>query len=82
MAAIGTPVRRREDYRFLTGQGTYTDDINRPGQAYAYILTHPGLPSVYWKHYFDWGPELQNKIRALINARKVAGVTSGSRFNS
>jgi len=20
-------------------------------QAYAYILTHPGLPSVYWKHY-------------------------------
>ena len=24
MAEIGTPVRRREDYRFLTGQGTYT----------------------------------------------------------
>jgi aerobic carbon-monoxide dehydrogenase large subunit len=28
--SIGTPVRRLEDYRFLTGQGTYTDDINRP----------------------------------------------------
>jgi carbon-monoxide dehydrogenase large subunit len=39
--AIGTPVRRREDYRFLTGQGTYTDDINRPGQLYAYILRSP-----------------------------------------
>ncbi|HTT78582.1 MAG TPA: xanthine dehydrogenase family protein molybdopterin-binding subunit [Stellaceae bacterium] len=38
---IGTPVRRREDYRFLTGQGTYTDDINRPGQLYAYILRSP-----------------------------------------
>src|SRR5215813_274249 len=38
MAEIGTPVRRREDYRFLTGQGTYTDDINRPGQLYAFIL--------------------------------------------
>src|SRR5207237_7659049 len=36
--SIGTPVRRREDYRFLTGQGTYTDDINRPGQLYASIL--------------------------------------------
>ena len=47
-------------------------------QAYAYILTHPGIPSVYWKHYFDWGSELQNKIRALINARKVAGVHAGS----
>ena len=41
MSAIGTPVRRREDYRFLTGQGTYTDDINRPGQLYAYILRSP-----------------------------------------
>ena len=41
MPAIGAPVRRREDYRFLTGQGTYTDDINRPGQLYAYILRSP-----------------------------------------
>jgi carbon-monoxide dehydrogenase large subunit len=41
VAEIGTPVRRREDYRFLTGQGTYTDDINRPRQLYAYILRSP-----------------------------------------
>src|SRR3954465_6021713 len=41
MSAIGQPVRRREDYRFLTGQGTYTDDINRPGQLYAFILRSP-----------------------------------------
>lgn len=47
-------------------------------QGYAYILTHPGIPSVYWKHYFDWGSELQDKIKALINARKVADVHSGS----
>jgi alpha-amylase len=47
-------------------------------QAYAMILTHPGLPSVYWKHYFEWGNDLQNKIKALINARKVAGVNAGS----
>ena len=39
--SIGTPVLRREDYRFLTGQGTYTDDINRPGQLYASILRSP-----------------------------------------
>ena len=47
-------------------------------QGYAYILTHPGVPTVYWKHYFDWGPELRAKIRALVNARKVAGVHAGS----
>jgi carbon-monoxide dehydrogenase large subunit len=41
MTEIGTPVRRREDYRFLTGQGTYTDDINRPRQLYAYIVRSP-----------------------------------------
>jgi alpha-amylase len=47
-------------------------------QAYAYILTHPGVPTVYWKHYFDWGYDLTAKIKALINARKVAGVHAGS----
>ena len=31
-------------------------------QGYAHILTHPGVPSVYWKHYFDWGSDLTNKI--------------------
>jgi aerobic carbon-monoxide dehydrogenase large subunit len=41
MTTVGTPVRRREDYRFLTGQGTYTDDIDRPQQLHAYILRSP-----------------------------------------
>ena len=41
MTTVGTPVRRREDYRFLTGQGTYTDDINRPHQLHAFILRSP-----------------------------------------
>jgi len=39
--AIGTPLRRKEDLRFLTGQGRYTDDFNRPGQLHAYILRSP-----------------------------------------
>jgi len=34
---IGASVRRKEDVRFLSGRGNYTDDINRPGQVYAYI---------------------------------------------
>ena len=51
-------------------------------QGYAYLLTHPGVPCVYWKHYFDWGPELQAKIRAMINARKVAGVHAGSTIHT
>jgi carbon-monoxide dehydrogenase large subunit len=35
---IGAPVRRREDARFLTGAGRYTDDIDVRGQAYMHIL--------------------------------------------
>jgi aerobic carbon-monoxide dehydrogenase large subunit len=38
---IGAPVRRKEDQRFVTGQGRYVDDLNRPGQAYAYFLRSP-----------------------------------------
>jgi aerobic carbon-monoxide dehydrogenase large subunit len=34
---IGASVRRKEDARFLSGRGHYTDDINRPGQVYAFI---------------------------------------------
>lgn len=35
---IGASEVRREDVRFLTGKGRYTDDINRAGQAYACFL--------------------------------------------
>ncbi|HLW89924.1 MAG TPA: xanthine dehydrogenase family protein molybdopterin-binding subunit [Roseiarcus sp.] len=38
---IGASVKRKEDHRFITGKGHYTDDINRPGQAYAYFLRSP-----------------------------------------
>jgi carbon-monoxide dehydrogenase large subunit len=34
---IGAAVRRKEDARFLSGRGNYTDDINRPGQLYAFV---------------------------------------------
>ena len=34
---IGASVRRKEDVRFLSGKGNYTDDINRPGQLHAVI---------------------------------------------
>ncbi|HYA07758.1 MAG TPA: xanthine dehydrogenase family protein molybdopterin-binding subunit, partial [Xanthobacteraceae bacterium] len=38
---IGAAVRRKEDQRFITGTGHYTDDINRPGQVFAYFLRSP-----------------------------------------
>ncbi len=38
---IGKSVKRREDIRFITGQGRYTDDINQPGQTIAVFLRSP-----------------------------------------
>ena len=38
---IGQPVRRKEDIRFVTGQGRYTDDITLPNQAYAVFVRSP-----------------------------------------
>ncbi|KMK67652.1 xanthine dehydrogenase family protein molybdopterin-binding subunit [Puniceibacterium sp. IMCC21224] len=37
-SGIGASSKRREDVRFLTGAGNYTDDINVNGQAYVYFL--------------------------------------------
>ena len=38
---IGASVKRREDVRFITGSGTYTDDLNQPGQTYGVFLRSP-----------------------------------------
>src|SRR5580704_14561489 len=38
---LGAPVRRKEDVRFLTGRGNYTDDINRPNQLFAVFARSP-----------------------------------------
>jgi carbon-monoxide dehydrogenase large subunit len=43
---LGQPVRRKEDQRFLTGVGQYTDDVNLPRQAYAYFLRSPHAHAV------------------------------------
>ncbi len=35
---IGASSKRREDIRFLTGKGVYTDDLNLHGQAHAVFV--------------------------------------------
>lgn len=38
---IGKRVKRKEDPRFLTGTGTFTDDIQIPGMLYAVLVRSP-----------------------------------------
>ena len=39
--SIGKSVLRKEDMRFITGNGRYTDDINLRGQTYGYFVRSP-----------------------------------------
>ncbi len=38
---IGQSIKRREDGRFLTGQGVFLDDVNDAGQAWAHVVRSP-----------------------------------------
>ncbi len=38
---IGKSVPRKEDNRFITGKGRYTDDIKQVGQSHAYFVRSP-----------------------------------------
>ena len=58
---IGASVRRKEDLRFITGKGNYTDDINLKNQAVGYFLR---------------SPHAHAKIKSIdtAKAREIAGV--------
>jgi alpha-amylase len=47
-------------------------------QGYVYILTHPGIPCVFWRHFFDQGEAQKAQLTKLISIRKRAGITSRS----
>jgi carbon-monoxide dehydrogenase large subunit len=38
---IGKSIKRREDPRFITGRGTYVDDVKLPGTTYAVFVRSP-----------------------------------------
>jgi aerobic carbon-monoxide dehydrogenase large subunit len=41
LAAIGQPLRRKEDLRLVTGAGRFSDDFSIDGQAYAAMVRSP-----------------------------------------
>jgi carbon-monoxide dehydrogenase large subunit len=46
---IGARIERKEDYRFLTGAGQYTDDVELPRQSYAAFVRSPHAHAVVKK---------------------------------
>ncbi|KAL6750310.1 glycoside hydrolase superfamily [Haematococcus lacustris] len=48
--------------------------------GYAYCLTHPGMPCIFWEHYFDWGSGLRTSIAQLAALRHRQGLHSRSKL--
>src|SRR5262245_11352361 len=46
--------------------------------GYAYTLTHPGTPCVFWPHYFDFGQRTREKLDQLLRLRKECGLRAES----
>jgi alpha-amylase len=59
-----------------SGQNLWAAPCGKVMEGYAYILSHPGIPTVFYPHIYNWG--LKTQIAALMKARKTAGVNSTS----
>ncbi|KAJ0087302.1 hypothetical protein Patl1_09456 [Pistacia atlantica] len=47
-------------------------------EGYTYILTHPGIPAVFYDHFYDWGDSIHDQIVKLMNVRRHQGIHSRS----
>jgi len=45
-------------------------------KGYAYILTHPGTPMIFWSHFFDFN--LKDNINPIIKVRKDNNIKNTS----
>jgi len=72
---LGTSVKRREDPRFITGKGNYTDDLKLPGMTYAAFVrsphSHAGIRKI------DTSKALKHPgVVAVFTGKDMTGVNS------
>ncbi len=72
---FGKSVKRREDPRFITGRGSYTDDLKLPGMTYAAFVRSPHAHARIRK--IDTGAALRHPgVVAVFTGKDMAGVNS------
>lgn len=69
---IGARVLRKEDKRFITGKGRYTDDIVEPNQAYAAFVRSPHAHAVV-KGIDASAAEAMPGVVAVLNGAELTG---------
>jgi len=67
--------REQEPYH---SEGTRHFPGAKVDMGYAYLLTHPGVPCVFWPHFFDWGSPTQRRLAELLKVRRSMGLHSRS----
>jgi carbon-monoxide dehydrogenase large subunit len=78
---IGARIARKEDYRFLTGAGQYTDDVTLPNQAHAAFVRSPHAHAVIKNINFDKALKAPGVIKVFVGTdladAKVGGLPCG-----
>ncbi|MBR9865334.1 MAG: xanthine dehydrogenase family protein molybdopterin-binding subunit [Rhodobacteraceae bacterium] len=69
---IGARVLRKEDKRFITGKGKYTDDIVQPNQAYAAFVRSPHAHANV-KSIDTSAAEAMEGVEAVLNGHQLTG---------
>src|ERR1700722_7502611 len=86
VTVIGASVKLTEDHCFITGKGRYVDDINPPGQAYAYFLRSPQAHATIGKYDASAALKAPGVVAILtgddIAADKVGGLICGWMIHS
>src|SRR3970040_138210 len=72
---LGASIKRREDPRFITGKGNFTDDLKLPGMTYAAFVrsphAHAGIRTI------DTARALKHPgVVAVFTGKDMTGVNS------
>jgi carbon-monoxide dehydrogenase large subunit len=72
---LGASIKRREDPRFITGKGNYTDDLKLPGMTYAAFVRSPHAHAGVRK--IDTARALKHPgVVAVFTGKDMTGVNS------
>ena len=74
---IGARVARKEDYRFLTGTGQYTDDVALAGQSHAAFVRSPHAHAVVKKISTEKAKKAPGVLAVYTGADLAAGKVGG-----
>ncbi|HEY4910077.1 MAG TPA: molybdopterin cofactor-binding domain-containing protein, partial [Methylomirabilota bacterium] len=72
---LGASVKRREDPRFMTGKGNYTDDLKLPGMTYAVFVRSPHAHAKIRK-IDTANASKQPGVVAIFTGKDMTGVNS------